>query len=156
MSWRAPLPYNSNTPPGVPSPAVKKSGNLWVQASGYGSILLHGRRTETAEGRCNTQPRNTSGGGAERPCPPLHTVFLVARFEIGHTQRKTRPELAATSRVIAYRAVSNRGDGAAKKRQFTRLPQSRPIIIHHPTAECKGFFKKNQVFLKKGDPRETQ
>lgn len=38
------------------------------------------------------------------PFPIQH--FLVARFEIGHAQRKNRPLPAATSRVIACRAVA--------------------------------------------------
>ena len=56
---------------------------------------------------------------------------------------KTGPQ-AATSRFIAYRAVPR----AAKMGAKHPLTQSRPIIIHYPCANCKGFLKKTVIFLR--------
>lgn len=57
------------------------------------------------------------------------SVFVVARFKIGHTRRKFPVTRTATSRFIAY------------------LVQSRLIIIPKQKTKSKLFFKKNSLFL---------
>ena len=54
---------------------------------------------------------------------------FFARFKIGHTPRKNRPFLAATSRFIAY------------------LSQSCLIIIPYAISNFKCFFKKILLFF---------
>ena len=56
------------------------------------------------------------------------SVFVVARFKIGHTRRKFPVARTATSRFIAY------------------LVQSRLIIIPNQAEKCKSFFKKILFF----------
>ena len=142
MSWRAaPKLY---TLPGVSIRPEKKPDTCWVIKC-PGTV----RRPAAQTKRIATHSR----GRRQRDASPLfrrvrqrfvlHTVFLVARFEIGHTQRKNRPQKAATSRFIAYRAVCGLSRKWAQKPQSK---QSRPIIIHYPPDNCKCFFEKIGLF----------
>ena len=105
LSWRA---VQNHTHRRVfLSRPLKKTGNLpGTSVRVRFCILLAATGKALPRDRRNSKPLPAPKGWT-RHCRPLHTGFLFARFEIGHTQRKNRPELAATSRVIAYRAVSN-------------------------------------------------
>ena len=115
-------------PAGCFLPGGEKTGNwLGFQIPGYKTASY---RTETDVA---TQ-RDTS-------VPPsvLHAVFVVARFEIGHTPRKNRPakrpQPPASSHIVQS-AI------AAKRAHFPLYLQSRPIIISYRQVDCKSFLKK--------------
>lgn len=96
LSWRATLkPY---TAPGVPTRTMKKP-KLAPQAPGRHSVL------DAMVGEMRKSAFRARWAGANDLSPITAHPVSFARFEIGHTQRKKPALKAATSRVIAYRAV---------------------------------------------------
>ena len=138
LSWRAaPKPY---TLPGVSCPAEKKPDPGFAQVSGYGySVLWPPTSRATAQ-----KAHGGRQSGAQR--------VLVARFEIGHTQRKypaCRPQPPASSHIVQSRAPG-------KGHRYPCLFQACWSILHQAHANCKCFSKKVQIIFKPFKPRANR
>ena len=82
-------------------------------------------------------------------------VFLVARFK-NRTYSAEKP--AGTGRNLPRHRISCSLEprfpekSTRKNAQITHLSQSRLIILHHLSRECKCFFKKSETFFNKKIP----